>query len=387
MTGTDDRGMAPANRLAVLDKLYEGKAKILHRTEDPGVLLVEYKDDATALDGLKKGSIEKKGWYNAEISAFFFRYLASRGAKSHFIASAGERRHLVRAVEILPIEVVVRNVAAGSLSRRLGLEEGLELPFPLVEFYYKNDFLHDPFITRGHALALGLANEDDLDELERQALQINKLLKEVLTIAGIRLVDFKLEFGRRDGGIVLADEISPDTCRFWDAGSGARLDKDRFRRDMGDEAWAYAEVYRRLSALNVSDSDDALATGSAAADSQGGAAWRTTWQAAVEVRLKPGVLDPQGVAVSGALRANGFDGLDGVRVGKLIEVALTAASRAEAEVTLKEMCRRLLANPVIETYRFTLSSTSSSASTSPSASAGLSSGSASGVISGEGAPA
>lgn len=361
MTGTNDSA-GPTKGPAVLDKLHEGKAKKLYRTTDPGVLMIEYKDDATAQDGLKKGTIARKGWYNAEISAFFFRYLAKRGVKSHFIAQAGECRHLVRAVEILPIEVVVRNVVAGSLAKRLGLDEGDELPFPLVEFYYKNDALHDPFITRGHALALGLAKEEELDELEQQALRVNDVLMEVLKTVEIRLVDFKLEFGRYEEEILLADEISPDTCRFWDAESGARLDKDRFRRDMGDEEWAYAEVHRRLAALSVHGTP---ASSQDAATPMTGEEPAQTWQAQVEVRLKPGVLDPQGQAVAGALRANGFDGLAGVRVGKLIEVTLEAPSRAEAEARVDKMCRRLLANPVIETYRYTVAAVDRTVSSRP----------------------
>ena len=227
--------------------LYEGKAKKLFRTEDPDVVRVVYKDDATAFDGKKKGNLPGKGEMNNRISAFFFRYLAENGVDNHFVRRLSPTEQLVRRVEILPLEVVVRNRAAGSLAKRLGLEEGTSLPRPVVEFYYKNDELGDPLINEDHIAVLQLASPNQLEEMKKVALRVNGLLTELMEGRGVILVDFKLEFGLdRDGRILLADEISPDTCRFWDAGTEEKLDKDRFRRDLGDVVEAYREIWRRL---------------------------------------------------------------------------------------------------------------------------------------------
>ncbi|PRX38987.1 phosphoribosylaminoimidazole-succinocarboxamide synthase [Planifilum fimeticola] len=227
--------------------LYEGKAKKLFRTEDPDVVRVVYKDDATAFDGKKKGNLPGKGEMNNRISAFFFRYLAKNGVDNHFVRRLSPTEQLVRKVKILPLEVVVRNRAAGSLAKRLGLEEGTPLPRPVVEFYYKNDELGDPLINEDHIAVLRLATPDQLEEMKNIALRVNGLLMELMEGRGVILVDFKLEFGLdRDGRLLLADEISPDTCRFWDAGTEEKLDKDRFRRDLGDVVEAYREIWRRL---------------------------------------------------------------------------------------------------------------------------------------------
>lgn len=232
-----------------LERLYEGKAKVVYRTSDPGLVWIHFKDDATAFDGKKRGSIPDKGRLNALISARLFRVVEEAGVPTHFAGLAGERDMLARAVTIIPIEVVVRNVVAGSLARRLGLEEGRPLPEPVVELYYKRDDLGDPLINRSHARVLGLARDEELDRIEGMALAVNGALKEFLLDRGLVLVDFKLEFGRDDDGrILLADEISPDTCRFWDRATGRRLDKDRFRQGLGGEPEAYAEVLRRVTA-------------------------------------------------------------------------------------------------------------------------------------------
>mgnify|MGYP000462903691 CR=1 FL=1 len=226
--------------------LYEGKAKRVYRTANPGFYLVEYKDEATAFDGKKKGVISGKGEFNNKISAHFFRLLQDKGIPTHFVELVGEREMLVRAVEIIPVEVVVRNIAAGSLAKRWGMEEGTELPRAVVEFYYKSDALGDPMVNEDHITVLGLAAPEELGIMKRLALAVNEILREYLAQRNLILVDFKLEFGRHQGEVILADEISPDTCRFWDARTKEKLDKDRFRRDLGGVEEAYREVWSRL---------------------------------------------------------------------------------------------------------------------------------------------
>lgn len=227
-------------------KRYEGKAKIIFETDEPDLLVQEFKDSATAFDGTKKGQIAQKGFYNNQISQKLFTFLAENGIETHFVKGLSEREMLVRDVAIFQVEVVVRNVAAGSLVKRIGLEEGLHLNPPIVEFYYKNDALHDPLINRDHVRALNLATMDELNVLADQALRINHNLKAFMAERDLQLVDFKLEFGRYQDRIILADEISPDTCRLWDRVEGTKLDKDRFRFDLGNVEDAYQEVYRRV---------------------------------------------------------------------------------------------------------------------------------------------
>jgi phosphoribosylaminoimidazole-succinocarboxamide synthase len=236
-----------------LDQLYEGKAKKVFKTSDPEKYWIEYKDDATAFNGEKKGQIAGKGTLNNEISAIFLSLLKEKGVENHFIKRISSTEQIVQEVEIIPIEVVVRNIAAGSLAKRLGWEEGKELPGTIVEFYYKNDELGDPLINNDHIAILGLASEPELVELRKQALKINEILIVYLLNKDIILVDFKLEFGKTPAGtIILADEISPDTCRFWDAHSKEKLDKDRFRRDLGNVEEAYQEILRRIGgSVNV----------------------------------------------------------------------------------------------------------------------------------------
>ncbi|MGE5484153.1 MAG: phosphoribosylaminoimidazolesuccinocarboxamide synthase [Ignavibacteriales bacterium] len=229
-----------------VDKLYEGKAKIVFATGDPDLLIVHYKDSATAFDGKKKGTIEGKGVINAEMSAVFFTILRDAGVPNHFerLLSPGEM--LVKRLQIVPVEVVVRNIIAGSLSKRLGLPEGTGLKRPVLEFYYKSDELGDPMINEYHVYALDMATEAEMEEIARLAMKTNEALRGFLNPRNIDLVDFKLEFGRYRGGIILGDEISPDTCRFWDSNSREKLDKDRFRRDLGGVEDAYREVLRRV---------------------------------------------------------------------------------------------------------------------------------------------
>lgn len=227
-------------------QVYEGKAKKVIPL-DEGKVVMEFKDDATAFDGSKKAQFRGKGWLNAQISAHLFRVLEEKGIKTHFIGVAGDNKLIVERLDMYPLEVVVRNVVAGSLKKRLPLEEGTELKEPIVELYYKNDSLHDPMINYYHARILGI-EESEIKEMERIALRVNEVLREYFRERGIILVDFKLEFGKNSRGeIVLGDEISPDTCRFWDAKTGKSLDKDVFRFDKGDLIEAYEELYARLT--------------------------------------------------------------------------------------------------------------------------------------------
>ncbi len=230
-----------------LDQLYEGKAKKVFATDSPELVIVSYKDDATALDGLKKGTIVGKGVVNNKMSDFLFAMLEEHGVPTHFVKELNGREALVKKVSIVPLEVIIRNISAGSFSKRYGVPEGIVFAEPTIEFSYKNDELHDPLINEYHALALGLATKQEIETIKSTAFRVNEILKEYFLGLNVRLVDFKLEFGRLpDGSIVLADEISPDTCRFWDATTNEKLDKDRFRRDMGGVEGAYAEMMKRV---------------------------------------------------------------------------------------------------------------------------------------------
>ncbi|MCI8400583.1 MAG: phosphoribosylaminoimidazolesuccinocarboxamide synthase [Lachnospiraceae bacterium] len=229
-----------------LDLLYEGKAKKVFRTDDEDVLIVDYKDDATAFNGLKKGTIAGKGAINNRMTNRVFQLLEKEGIPTHYVEELSERETAVKKVEIVPLEVIVRNVAAGSFSKKLGIEEGRALLCPTLEFSYKNDELGDPFINTYYALALGLATREELDTIAEMTFKINEVMKAYFANAGIELIDFKIEFGRYHGEIILADEVSPDTCRLWDIKTHEKLDKDRFRRDMGNVEDAYNEVFKRL---------------------------------------------------------------------------------------------------------------------------------------------
>ena len=228
-------------------QLYEGKAKKVFATNDPDLVIVSYKDDATALDGLKKGTITGKGVINNRMSNYLCRLLEKHGVPTHYVEELNDRETVVKKVSIVPLEVIIRNISAGSFAKRYGVEEGIVFAEPTIEFSYKNDDLHDPLINSYHALALGLATKKEIEEIKAMAFKINDILKEYFLSLNVKLVDFKLEFGRlRDGTIVLADEISPDTCRFWDADTNEKLDKDRFRRDMGGVEDAYNEMMKRV---------------------------------------------------------------------------------------------------------------------------------------------
>ncbi len=230
------------------EKVYEGKAKALFRTEDPSILLMEFKDDATAFDGKKKGTIVEKGYFNAHISANLNTYLEGQGIATHYLGLMRDRFHLVRHMDMFGLEVVVRNIAAGSLARRLGMDEGTVLPKPILEHYLKADELSDPWINAYHIAAMDLCTPEQLEAMEELAWKINLLLSERLERANLTLVDYKLEFGVDPDGVVrLGDEITPDTCRFWDSTTGDKLDKDRFRQDLGRVEDAYREVLDRLT--------------------------------------------------------------------------------------------------------------------------------------------
>lgn len=228
------------------DMLYEGKAKKVYSTEVPDVLIVSYKDDATALNGLKKGTIVGKGAINNRMTNFIFKKLEEQGVPTHLIEELNDRETAVKKVEIVPLEVIVRNFSAGSFAKKMGMEEGIRFKRPTLEFSYKNDDLGDPFINSYYALALDLATQEEIDVITNYTFKVNEVLRQYFDALNIDLIDFKLEFGRYHGQIILADEISPDTCRLWDKDTHEKLDKDRFRRDMGGAEGAYEEVFRRL---------------------------------------------------------------------------------------------------------------------------------------------
>lgn len=229
------------------EMLYEGKAKKVYSTDIEGTYIVQYKDDATAFNGVKKGTIVGKGIVNNKMSNIIFKMLESKGIPTHYIEELSDRETLVKSVEIVPLEVIIRNVAAGSFSKRYGVEEGTHLKSTILEFSYKNDELGDPLINNSHILAIGLATQEEIDKIESLALKINECLIDFFSKLNIRLIDFKLEFGKYKGDIILADEISPDTCRLWDMKTNDHLDKDRFRRDLGSVEEAYQEVFRRIT--------------------------------------------------------------------------------------------------------------------------------------------
>ena len=229
------------------EMLYEGKAKKVYATDNPEVLLVDYKDDATAFNGLKKGTIAGKGAINNRVTNYMMQMLEKEGVPTHLVKELSERETLVKKVSIVPLEVIIRNISAGSFAKRYGVEEGIVFAEPTIEFSYKNDDLGDPLINEYHALALGVATKEEIETIKNMAFKVNEVMKSFFKNLNVDLVDFKLEFGKvSDGTIVLADEISPDTCRFWDSTTHEKLDKDRFRRDLGNVEDAYAEMMKRI---------------------------------------------------------------------------------------------------------------------------------------------
>ncbi len=229
-------------------KIYEGKAKILYETDRPAMVIQEFKDDATAFDATKRGSIKEKGVINNEISAALFQMLESKGIPTHFVKRLSDREMLIKKLEIIRVEVTIRNISAGGISKALGIEEGVVLKSPVLEYHYKNDALHDPLMNDYHIEILGLATSKEMKKIKDYSFSINEILKDFFDKVGLKLVDFKLEFGRYKGRILLGDEISPDTCRLWDKKTNEKLDKDRFRRDLGRIEEAYQEVLKRVKA-------------------------------------------------------------------------------------------------------------------------------------------
>jgi phosphoribosylaminoimidazole-succinocarboxamide synthase len=229
-----------------LDMLYEGKAKKVYKTEQEDVYIVDYKDDATAFNGLKKGTIVGKGVINNRMSNHMFKLLENAGVPTHYIEELSDRETAVKKVEIVPLEVIVRNVSAGSFAKKLGMEEGIKLKCPTLEFSYKDDNLGDPMINDYYAIAIGIATREEIEQITKMTFTVNEVLSKYFAECGIELIDFKIEFGRSKGEVILADEISPDTCRLWDIKTREKLDKDRFRRDMGNVEDAYQEVLKRL---------------------------------------------------------------------------------------------------------------------------------------------
>jgi phosphoribosylaminoimidazole-succinocarboxamide synthase len=233
--------------MEIKELMYEGKAKKVYATDDENLVVVDYKDDATAFNGLKKGTIVGKGAINNRMSNYLMKILEEKGVPTHFVEELSDRKTLVKKVKIVPLEVIIRNKAAGSFSKRLGIAEGTELKCSTLEFSYKDDDLGDPLINDYMAIAIGAATREDIEKISEYAFKVNEVLKDFFAQIGIELIDFKLEFGKtEDGTIVLADEISPDTCRYWDMKTGEHLDKDRFRRDLGDPEGAYQEVFSRM---------------------------------------------------------------------------------------------------------------------------------------------
>ena len=228
------------------EMLYEGKAKIVYATDDPSLVIQYFKDDASAFNAKKKGTIEQKGVMNNFIASKTFEFLMERGIKTHFVEKLSDREMLIKKVAIIPVEVVVRNRVAGSLAKRMGMPEGTDLKRSILEFYYKDDELDDPMINSDHIRAFSLATDDEMSQIREQAMKINLLLIEMFKKAGVELIDFKLEFGRAGGKLLLADEISPDTCRLWDIKTGEKLDKDRFRFDLGNVEESYKEIVKRM---------------------------------------------------------------------------------------------------------------------------------------------
>ena len=229
-----------------LEQLYEGKAKKVFKTDDPNLYIVDYKDDATAFNGEKKGQIAGKGAVNNVMSNIMFQLLEQKGVPTHFVEQLSERETVVKAVKILPLEVITRNVSAGSFAKRYGVEEGIVFDKPTFEFSYKHDDLGDPLMCESHALALGLATEEQIETIKKYTTIVNETLKEFFLDKGLKLIDFKIEFGLFDGDVILADEVSPDTCRLWDVKTNEKMDKDRFRRDLGNVEETYQEVLKRV---------------------------------------------------------------------------------------------------------------------------------------------
>ena len=306
----------------------------------PGTLIQYFKDDATAFNNKKHAILDGKGVLNNRISEYIMQCLSQIGVPNHFIRRLNMREQLVYDVEIIPLEVVVRNIAAGSLSKRLGIKEGTRLPNAIIEFYYKNDSLGDPLVVDDHITTFGWASPQEIDDMIALATRINDFLGGLFLGAGIQLVDFKLEFGRlwekESMRIVIADEISPDSCRLWDCNNGKKLDKDRFRCDLGAVTDAYREVAHRLGVLRKDEAEREKE--------------KVQVKLQVMVTLKPDLFDPQGAATKRALVRMGYHCIQDLRQGKIIEVTMEQTDPQKARAQLDMMCQKLLVNPVSENY-------------------------------------
>ena len=324
--------------------VYSGKAKDLFETDDPSVMRAYFRDSATAFNAQKKGEIHDKGKVNATISTYLFELCEKSGIKTHFIKQISENELLIKKVKIIPLEVIVRNITAGSLCKRLGIKEGKILKNPIVEFSYKNDALGDPLLTRAYIKdALEVADDKVLDEITSLALKANEIFKEFFAGVGIKVVDFKLEFGTNNNGeLLLADELSPDNFRFWDAKTNEKLDKDRFRQDLGNVEGAYGEMLKRVKE-GLKNEPARRRTGEPASSQ--------SYNVRVQILPKADILDPQGQAVEKALKSLSYSEVIDLKIGKEIVFKLKSESKEKAQVHVKEMCEKLLANPVIEDYK------------------------------------
>ena len=335
------------------NKLYEGKAKIIYETKDKNLVIQHFKDDATAFNNLKKSKVEGKGVLNNRISEYILSNLAQCGIKTHLVKRLNMREQLIRKAEIFPIEFIVRNIATGSLTKRLDISEGTVLEKPLLEYCYKKDELQDPLISKEHIYSFGWATEKEIKEIDKMTLRINDLLLGMFRGIGIKLVDFKIEYGKawnkdtEEKEIVLADEISPDTCRLWDVKTEKKLDKDRFRKDLGNIIQGYQEVARRLSIMpeetNISEVNFGKTTSIKFK--------KNKLKFSVTVTLKKDVLDPQGKVVQNTLQNLGMDNLRSIRQGKYFEIELDDSDPKKAEKKIDDMCKKLLANLIIEDYK------------------------------------
>ncbi len=324
--------------------IYTGKAKDIFETDDPNILRAYFRDSATAFNAQKKGEIQDKGKVNATISTLLFQLCEKNNIKTHFVKQISDRELLVKRVKIIPLEVIVRNIAAGSLCKRLGIKEGKILKSPIVEFSYKNDELGDPLLTRAYIInALEVADDEVLDAITELTLRANEMFKDFFLNIGIKVVDFKLEYGIDSSGtLLLADELSPDNFRFWDVKTNEKLDKDRFRQDLGNVEGAYQEMLKR-----VKEGSHVIASGLSPRND----ANIKSFSVRVQVLPKSDILDPQGQAVEKALSSLGYKTVKDLKIGKEIVFKINTGSKSEAEKKVKEMCERLLANPVIEDFK------------------------------------
>ena len=329
---------------AMTKLIYTGKAKDIFETDDPDILRAYFRDSATAFNAQKKGEILDKGKVNATMSALLFNLVEQNEIKTHFIKQISDNELLIKKVNIIPLEVIVRNIAAGSLCKRLGIKEGKILKAPIVEFSYKKDELGDPLLTRAYIKnALEITDDKTLDYITELTLKANEIFKDFFLKIGIKLVDFKLEYGfDKAGNLLLADELSPDNFRFWDAKTNEKLDKDRFRQDLGNVEGAYQEMLKRVKEGSKNLSHQPLAIS------------HQLFSIRVQVLPKSDILDPQGQAVEKALISMGYKNVKDIKIGKEIVFKVKAESVEKAKSEVNQMCERLLANPVIEDYKIVI---------------------------------